>query len=389
MGVAVEAPAPDDRCRLSRLPSPPGLTAAQLRRAPKVELHRHLDGSLRAQTVIDLARDARYAKLPESEAAALARWFARASDRQSLPLYLEGFQHTIAVLQTEDALERAGFEALEDFARDGGVYAELRFAPHFHTSGGLDQRAVMRAVIRGCEGAAREYGVGWGLIVCALRNEPPDRSFEQAELALEFREQGCVGFDLAGEEDGFPAADHARAFELARKSNFSVTIHAGESFGPQSIWQALHHCGAHRIGHGVRLVEDMTPAGDCGPLARYVLDKRVPLELCLSSNVQTGAVANLGAHPFPLLLRRGFRVTLSSDNTLMSATDASAEYALAQREFGCTLDDLERLAINAMKSAFAPWEQRVRHIYERIKPGYAALRDELGLPPRAPYGSRT
>lgn len=370
-------------------PSRP-LTLEQLRRAPKVELHRHLDGSLRPATVVELARDARYDTLPERDADSLARWFARASDRQSLPLYLAGFEHTIAVLQSADALERVAFEALEDFAQDGGVYCELRFAPHFHTAAGLDQRDVMRAVIRGCEHAAREYGLGWGLIVCALRHESPDRSLAQAELALAFREHGCVGFDLAGEEDGYPAADHQRAFELARKANFSVTIHAGESFGPKSIWQALHHCGAHRIGHGVRIVEDVARELDeLGPLARYLLDKRVPLEICLSSNVQTGAVPNLAAHPFGFLLRRGFRVTLSSDNTLMSATDASREYALAQRAFGCTLDDLERVAINAMKSAFAPWEQRVRMIYERIKPGYAALRAELGLPPRAPYGSRT
>jgi adenosine deaminase len=370
--------------------SPAPLTLEQLRRAPKVELHRHLDGSLRPSTVLELARDAHYDKLPASDVDSLARWFARASDRQSLPLYLAGFEHTIAVMQTADALERVAFEALEDFAQDGGVYAELRFAPHFHTAQGLDQRDVMRAVIRGCENAAREYGIGWGLIVCALRNEAPDRSLAQAELALEFREHGCVGFDLAGEEDGYPAADHQRAFDLARRANFSVTIHAGESFGPKSIWQALHHCGAHRIGHGVRLAEDVAREFDeLGPLARYVLDKRVPLEICLSSNVQTGAVPSLAAHPFGFLLRRGFRVTLSSDNTLMSATDASREYALAQRAFGCTLDDLERVAINAMKSAFAPWEERVRLIYERIKPGYAKLRGELGLPPRTPYGSRT
>jgi adenosine deaminase len=374
------------------------LPLSALRHAPKVVLHQHLDGSLRPATVLELAQTNGYERLPEHDVDALARWFARASDRGSLPLYLAGFEHTIAVLQSAEALERAAFECLEDLARDGAVYAEIRFAPHFHTQGvaargvrALDPPDVMRAVLRGLAAAGREHRIGWGLIVCALRNEAPERSLAQAELALAFREQGCVGFDLAGEEDGYPAADHARAFELARRANFSVTIHAGESFGPPSIWQALHHCGAHRIGHGVRLIEDIDLSGAAprlGSLARYVLDKRVPLEVCLSSNVHTGAVPSLEEHPFRDLLRAGFRVTLSPDNTLMSATDMTNEYALAARAFDCSLDEFERLAINAMKSAFAPWEERVKMIYERVKPGYAALRDELGLPPRAPYGTR-
>ena len=372
----------------------PNLDETLIRRLPKVALHEHLDGCVRPATLLELATQSGYSELPESNPEALGRWFVRGADRGSLPLYLEGFQHTIALLQTGEALERVAYEYLEDLAADGVVYGEVRFAPHFHTSGdgrsaalGLD--GVMHAVLRGLERGSRDFGVGFGLIVCAMRNESEDLSIKLAELALAYREQGCVGFDLAGEEAGHPANEHLRAFQLCKRLNFSITIHAGESFGPESIWQALAYCGAHRIGHGTRLVEDLaTHAGQVikvGYLAQYVIDHRIPLEICLSSNVHTGACASLDEHPFPIFKQLGMRLTLNTDNRLMSGTTQTQEYVLAAQHFGCNLDDLETLSINGMKSAFAHYETRREFIYERIKAPFAALRSELGLPPRQPY----
>ncbi len=352
-------------------------------RSPKVLLHEHLDGSLRPATVLELAREAGYGELPEKEPEKLSAWFHAGAARGSLPLYLEGFKHTIAVLQSAGALERAAYEFVEDMAADGVVYAETRFAPHYHTRGGLGEDAVMLAVLGGLERGQRDFGVSTGLIVCALRNEDPQRSEGLAELAVSFRDQGCVGFDLAGEEAGHPAKHHLEAFHLAQRMNFTITIHAGESFGPESIWQALQYCGAHRIGHGTRLVEDMAvykgKVIKLGTLAQYVLDHRIPIECCLSSNVHTGAVPSLEEHPFRLYFDQRFRVTLNTDNRLMSRTTLSEEILLAVEHFGCTLADLEKIAINGMKSAFVHYDERVRIIFERIKPGFQALRDELGV----------
>ncbi len=360
-----------------------------IRRMPKVVLHEHLDGCLRPATMIELAQDTGYA-LPTADAAQLAEWFHRGANRKSLSLYLEGFAHTIAVMQSAEALERVAYEYLEDQLHDGVVYAEVRFAPHFHTQGGLGLDGVMLAVLRGLERGRADFGVEFGLIVCALRNEAPELSVQLVELALSYREQGCVGFDLAGEEAGHPAKQHLAAFQLAKRMNFSITIHAGESFGPESIWQALQYCGAHRIGHGTRLIEDLVvyegKVIKIGSLAQYVLDHRVPLELCLSSNVHTGATEALGTHPFPLFKQLGFRLTLNTDNRLMSRTTMSEEYRLAVEKFGVSLDDLETLSINGMKSAFSHFDDRVRLIFERIKPGFAELRAEHALPDRQRHG---
>ena len=362
-----------------------------IRRLPKVLLHEHLDGGLRPQTVLDLAEQCGYEGLPESNAQGLSEWFFLGAAKGNLPQYLEGFRHTIAVMQTAHALERVAYEFVEDMADDGVVYAEVRFAPHFHTADGLGLDAVMLAVLRGLARGTGDFGTETGLIVCGMRNESAELSTKLVELALAYREQGCVGFDLAGEEAGHPAKEHVRAFQLAHRKNFSVTIHAGESFGPESIWQALQYCGAHRIGHGTRLVEDLVLYDGkiikVGSLAQYVLDHRIPLELCLSSNVHTGATASLEEHPFPLFLELGFRVTLNTDNRLMSRTSMSQEYELAVKRFGCTLDDLELLSLNGMKSAFASYEKRCRLIYEELKSGYAVLREEFKLPGRKPYGS--
>jgi adenosine deaminase len=224
-----------------------------------------------------------------------------------------------------------------------------------------------------------KFDVGFGLIVSAMRNEPESLSFKLAELAVAYRSQGCVGFDLAGEEAGHPAKEHVRAFEFVKRQNFSITIHAGESFGPESIWQALQYCGAHRIGHGTRLIEDIVVYDgkviQLGHLAQFVLDHRIPIEVCLSSNVHTGAARSIEEHPFLVLMKQKFRVTLNTDNRLMSRTSMTDECMLAVQTFGLNLADLEKIAINGMKSAFAHYDERVRLIYERIKPGYAKLRE--------------
>ena len=369
----------------------PTVVTPELARAiPKIGLHEHIDGSLRPATVVELARECGYDQLPTEDPEALGQWFFEGADRKSLPKYLEGFRHTIAVLQRAEALERAAYECLADAAAENVVYQELRFAPHFHTRERLGLDAVMLAVLRGMQRAREEFDIGCGLIVCALRNESPELSVKLVELALAYREQGCVGFDLAGEEAGHPAKEHMAAFQLAKRMNFSLTLHAGESFGPESIWQALQYCGAHRIGHGTRLVEDLVVYGGkvvkIGALAQYVLDHRIPLEVCLSSNVHTGAATALETHPFPLLQGLGFRLTLNTDNRLMSRTTLSTEYYLAAQTFGLTLDDLETLAINGMKSAFAHYDYRCRMIYERVKSGYARLRGQRGLPQRHRYG---
>jgi len=373
---------------MNQAPTP--VTPELARAIPKVGLHEHIDGSLRPATVVELARECGYDQLPTEDPEELGRWFFEGADRKSLPKYLEGFRHTIAVLQRAEALERVTYECLADAAAENVVYQELRFAPHFHTRERLGLDAVMLAVLRGMQRARNEFGIGCGLIVCALRNEAPELSVKLVELALAYREQGCVGFDLAGEEAGHPAKEHLAAFQLAKRMNFSLTIHAGESFGPESIWQALQYCGAHRIGHGTRLVEDLVVYGGkvvkIGALAQYVLDHRIPLEVCLSSNVHTGATAALETHPFPLLQGLGFRLTLNTDNRLMSRTTLSNEYYLAARTFGLSLDDLETLAINGMKSAFAHYDYRCRMIYERVKSGYARLRGQRGLPQRRRYG---
>ncbi len=353
------------------------LTRAQIDRLPKVELHDHLDGGLRPQTVIDLAAAAGIA-LPCQEGEALGAWFRRGADRKSLPLYLEGFAMTVAVMQTEAAIERVALEAIEDLAAENVVYAELRFAPCLLTDGGLDLESVVEAALRGFDAGGRKTGLKWGLILCALRSRDPALSLETAELALAYRDRGVVGFDIAGDEHGHPPKRHIEAFQAIRAKNFNITIHAGEAFGVESIWQSLQVCGAHRIGHGTRLTEDMVIDGNriarMGSLGSYVRDKRVPLECCLSSNVQTGCAPSIAEHPFGLLYRSNFRVALCVDNRLMSGTSLGREMELATQAFGLGLRDLEKLTINAMKSAFAPYDERVRLIYELIKPGYAAER---------------
>jgi adenosine deaminase len=347
-----------------------------LKRFPKVLLHEHLDGVLRPQTVIELARNANYVELPTRDSQDLAQWFHQGANQGSLPKYLEGFAHTIAVMQTEEALERVAYEQSEDLSEDGVIYFETRFAPIFHTRMGLTHQQVVSAVLKGLERGRKDFGVSSGLIICAMRNM--DVSLEMAELAVDFRERGVVGFDLAGEEGGYPPKKHVDAFHYIQRQNFNITIHAGEGFGKESIWQAIQYCGAHRIGHGTRLVDDIAfadgKAVKLGNLAQYVLDKRIPLEICLLSNVHTGAAASLAEHPFKILYHEKFRVTLNTDNRLMSDTTMSKEFEAAANAFDLSMDDFEKITINAMKSAFLPYDQRCRFIYSTIKPGYARLR---------------
>lgn len=350
-----------------------------LQSLPKVLLHEHLDGVLRPQTVIELAESAGYADLPTRDAEGLGKWFHQGANQGSLAKYLEGFKHTIAVMQTEEALERVAYEQAEDLSRDGVVYYETRFAPLFHTKKGLTHQQVVAAVLKGMARGRQDFGLQPGLIICAMRNM--NVSLEMAELAVDFRERGVVGFDLAGEEGGFPPKKHVDAFHYIQRENFNITIHAGEGFGKESIWQAIQYCGAHRIGHGTRLIDDIAVADGravkLGDLAQYVLDKRIPLEVCLLSNVHTGATPSLAEHPFKILYQEKFRVTLNTDNRLMSDTNMTKEFEAAAETFGLTLDDFEKITINAMKSAFLPYGQRCDSIYKTIKPGYARVREKL------------
>ena len=348
-----------------------------IRSLPKVLLHDHLDGGLRPATVLELARDHQYHDLPTADAGELAAWFQRGAKRGSLPLFLEGFAHTVGVMQTAEALERVAYEMLGDMRDDGVVYVETRFAPLLHTHKGLHSDEVLTAVLKGLERGSRDFGVDYGVILCAMRNM--QRSLEIAELAVDFRERGVVGFDLAGEEGGFPPKKHIDAFHYIQRENFNITVHAGEAFGKESIWQAIQWCGAHRVGHATRLIEDIgldrhdpTQIVKMGYLAQYILDKRIPLEICLSSNVDTGAIDAIERHPFGMYYRYGFRVTLNTDDRLMSDTTMTREFVVANRVFGLGVHDFEKITINAMKSAFLPHKRRLQFIYDRIKPGYAA-----------------
>ena len=350
-------------------------------RMPKVLLHEHLDGGPRPATLLEIAEQERIA-LPESDPVRLAAWFHRGAGRGSLPLYLEGFAATIAVMQSKAALARIAYEAILDAAAENIVYVELRFHPGFHTQRGLTLEDVMNAVLAGCARGERETGVQWGLLVCAMRSMDPAVSLEMAELAVAYRDKGVVGFDLAGDESGHPPKKHIDAFHSIQRANFSITVHAGEAFGKDSIWQAIQWCGAHRIGHAVRLVEVLAldehgKVVAMGALAQYVLDKRIPLEVCLLSNLQTGACPSLEDHPFPLFWRYRFRVTVNTDNRLMSDTSLTKELWTIARTCGLTFDDLEKITINSIKSAFISYRRRCALIYNVIKPRMSQLRTEL------------
>ncbi len=359
-------------------------TVEQLRRAPKVLLHDHLDGGLRPATVIELAEAAGH-RLPTTDPAELAAWFTEGAYRHDLTLYLETFAHTVGVLQTRDALTRVARECAEDLAADGVVYAEIRFAPELHTDGALNLDEVVEAVLAGFAEGSAATGIVIGTLCTAMRTSA--RALEIAELAVRHRDDGVVGFDIAGAEKGYPPSRHLDAFDLCRRENFHITIHAGEAFGLPSIWEAIQFCGAERLGHGVRIVDDIEldehGTYSLGRLANYVRDRRIPLEMCPTSNVHTGAAPSLAEHPIGLLRRLRFRVTVNTDNRLMSSTTMTNEFAQLAETFAFGWDDVEWLTLNAMKSAFWPFEGRLALIDGIIKPGFARLRAEAGEAERA------
>jgi len=351
-----------------------------INKVPKVLLHDHLDGGLRTETVIALADRINYKKLPTTDPNKLSDWFFEGANKGNLVEFLKGFEHTCAVTQTRESLERVAYEMVEDMHNDGVVYVETRFAPVLHLDDGLYYDDVITAVLTGLEKGKRDFGVGYGLILCAMRNMT--NSLEIAELAVNYRHKGVVGFDLAGEEGGYPPKKHIDAFQFISRENFNITIHAGEAFGKESIWQAIQICGSHRIGHATRLREDIVfdshgSIVQLGDLAQYILDKRIPLEICLMSNVHTGAVDKLENHPFKKLFDAKFRVFLNTDDRLMSNITLTDEYVTATNVFGITLDDIEKLNINAMKSAFIPHNEKLDYIYNVIKPGYQKMRDQI------------
>ena len=356
------------------------LTADTVRDAPKVLLHDHLDGGLRPATVVDLADAVGYTALPSRDPAALTAWFLGAAHSGSLERYLETFGHTVGVMQTRDALVRVAAECAEDLAADGVVYAEVRFAPELHVEGGLGLDPVIEAVLEGfrqgtATAAASGRRIRIGCLLTAMRHAA--RSREIAELAVRYRDLGVVGFDIAGAEKGFPPSRHLDAFEYVRQQNAHVTIHAGEAFGLPSIWEAIAWCGADRLGHGVRIVDDITLDADgeprLGRLAAYVRDRRIPLEMCPTSNVHTGAAPSIAEHPIGLLARLRFRVTVNTDNRLMSGCSITSELLTLAQVFGYDWDDLRWFTVNAMKSAFIGFDERLALINDVIKPGYAAL----------------
>jgi adenosine deaminase len=353
----------------------PGPTPEDVRRAPKVLLHDHLDGGLRPTTVVELAAQTGYADLPTTDPDELGRWFRENADAGSLPRYLSTFAHTVGVMQTREALVRVARECAQDLADDGVVYAEVRFAPELHLEGGLSLVEVVEAVQEGYRQGCEGRPIRVVSLLTAMRHAA--RSLEIAELAVQFRDKGVVGFDIAGAEAGYPPSRHLAAFQHMQRENGHFTIHAGEAFGLPSIWEALQECHADRLGHGVRIVDDISVDTDgtatLGRLAQYVRDTRIPLEMCPSSNVQTGAAASIAEHPIGLLRRLQFRVTVNTDNRLMSGVSVSSELSALVEAFGYGWDDLRWLTINAMKSAFIPFDQRLRIIDEVIKPGYAAL----------------
>ena len=331
---------------------------------------------MRPSTVIELAREQGYDRLPTTDPEELAKWFTRGADRRNLELYLETFAHTVGVTQTRDGLMRAAAEAAEDLADDGVVYAEVRFAPELHIEQGLSLDEVVESVLEGFRIGSADRPITIGTLCTAMRTAA--HSYEIAELALRHRDAGVVGFDIAGAEAGFPPSRHLDAFQLIMRESFHITIHAGEAFGLPSIAEALNYCGAERLGHGVRIVDDITFDDDSRPvlgrLAAYIRDCRIPLEMCPTSNVNTGAAPSVEEHPIGLLRRLRFRVTVNTDNRLMSDVRLSDEFIKLAEAFGYGLNDVEWLTINAMKSAFWPFEQRLRIIEEQIKPRYAALR---------------
>jgi len=357
-------------------------TDEQIKRVPKALLHDHLDGGLRPQTIIEIAEKIGYKKLPTNDPKKLADWFEESCNSHSLVRYLETFSHTIAVMQTKEAIIQVARECVIDLARDGVVYAEVRGAPELFTEQGLTLDQVVEATIEGYkEGmveAAREgKNIRVESLLCGMRQN--NKSQQAAAAVVKYRNKGVVGFDIAGPEDGFPPSNQIETFEYLRKENTHFTIHAGEAYGLPSIWEAIQICGAERLGHGVRIIDDIdfsSSSPKLGPLASYVRDRRIPLELCPTSNLQTGAAKTYAEHPIGKLAKLRFRVTLNTDNRLMSNTSMSHEMSQCVKSFDWKFIDLQRVTVNALKSSFIPFEERLEIIEKVIKPAYAAISAE-------------
>ena len=343
-----------------------------IRRLPKAVLHDHLDGGLRPATVVELAAEVGHT-LPTTDPDELAAWYFEAANSGDLVRYIATFEHTLAVMQTREGLLRTAEEYVLDLAADGVVYGEVRYAPELNPTGGLSPAAVVETVKEAraagrAKAAAAGTPVRVGTLLCGMRMF--DRVREAADLAVAFRDAGVVGFDIAGAEAGFPAADHVAAFEHLRRESVPFTIHAGEADGLSSIHQALQICGAQRIGHGVRITDDIVD-GKLGRLAGWVRDRRIALEMCPTSNLQTGAATSIAEHPITALKDLGFRVTLNTDNRLVSGTTMTREMSLLVEEAGWTVEDLRTVTVNALKSAFIPFDERKALIEDVVLPGYA------------------
>lgn len=337
------------------------VTQELIRSLPKTDLHCHLDGSMRLKTILELAEEQKV-KLPASDEASLAKAIHMGQICENLEDYLTAFDVTLSVLQTEEALYRSAYELAIDAASENVRYLEVRYSPALHQQKGLKMTKVIDSVLEGLRVAKRETGIKYGVIVCGIRHIDPQMSIRLAELCVAYKNRGVVGFDLAGAEVNFPAKDHQQAFQLILRNNVNCTAHAGEAYGPESISQAIHLLGSHRIGHGTRLRED-------GDLLNYVNDHRIPLEVCPTSNLQTGAVTSLESHPLKFYFDYGLRVTINTDNRLITDTTVTKEMWIAHRQLGLTLEDLTTVIVSGFKSAFLPFREKqdvLREVNEEI-----------------------
>lgn len=335
------------------------LSLADIQRLPKTDLHVHLDGSIRLATILELAHQ-QGVTLPADSIKTLAPLVQIGEDCKSLTEYLKAFDITLKVMQTSEALYRTAFELAEDSAKENVRYLEVRYCPILHQERGLNLSAIVQSVLDGLRAAERKYSIKTGVIICGIRHIAPSISLQLADLAVAFKNRGVVGFDLAGAEENFPAKKHKEAFGRVLQNNINCTLHAGEAYGPESIHQAVHACGAHRIGHGVRLVED-------GDLMNYINDHRIPIECCPKSNLQTKAVRGIKNHPIRLFYDQGLRVTVNTDNRLMTNTSVSEEYLLLHQELNFTLDEIKELIIMGFKSAFLPYDEKRMLLAEIVK----------------------
>jgi len=345
-----------------------------LQRLPKVELHCHLDGSLRIPTILDLAKKDKVT-LPTSDSDKLSKLLVIGKTRGSLEDYIKRFDITLSVMQTPLALKRTAYELIEDVAKENVRYIEIRYSPILHTEKGMSLGESVEAVREGLQRGRKDFGVESGIIVCGIRNISAAASLKLADLTVRYKNKGVVGFDLAGAEENFPAKDHQEAFYMILNNNINATIHAGEAFGPSSIHQAIHHCGAHRIGHGTRLKENKD-------LMNYVNDHRITLEVCLTSNWQTRSIRSLKYHPLKYYYDQGIRVTLNTDNRLMSGTTLTKEFLLAHKLFGFKLHDFREMIIMAMKSAFLPYAERkkmIRNIADELEQDFNLMPEFIEL----------